>query len=114
MVEVVDVLESQQIPYLLVGSFSSNYYGIPRSTKDVDLVVELGQQSVHRVTQHLGPRYALQQQVAFESVTGTTRHIIDVVGTQFQVELFRISNDAHDRERYSRRVQVSWLSRMVW
>jgi hypothetical protein len=67
MVEVVDVLETQQVPYLLVGSFSSNFYGIPRSTNDVDLVVELGQQSVLRITTHLGPRYVRQQQVAFES-----------------------------------------------
>jgi len=33
---VIDALESLGIAYMLVGSFSSNYYGISRSTKDAD------------------------------------------------------------------------------
>ena len=36
-----DALTASGIAYLLAGSFSSNYYGIPRSTKDADFVVEL-------------------------------------------------------------------------
>jgi hypothetical protein len=114
MVEVVDALERRQIPYLLVGSFSSNFYGIPRSTKDVDLVVELGQHSIGQIANELGPRYSLDRQVGFESVTGTTQYVIDVVGTRFQVELFAISNDSHDRERFARRVRVAWLDRKIW
>jgi hypothetical protein len=114
MVEVVDALERRQIPYLLVGSFSSNFYGIPRSTKDVDLVVELGQHSIREVASELGPRYSLDRQVGFESVTGTTQYVIDVVGTRFRVELFAISNDSHDLERFARRVQVAWLGRQIW
>ena len=43
---VVDALNAEQIPYLLVGSFSSNFYGIPRSTKDADFVIELSGKSV--------------------------------------------------------------------
>ena len=41
MVRVADALAASGVAYLLAGSFSSNYYGIPRSTKDADFVVEL-------------------------------------------------------------------------
>ena len=54
MLAVVDVLESRAISYLLVGAFSTNFYGIPRSTKDVDFAIEIGQQSIQTVTRHLG------------------------------------------------------------
>ena len=114
MLDVVEVIEREQIPYMLVGSFSSNYYGIPRSTKDVDLVVELGSQSVHAITRHLDSRFHLQPQMAFESVTGTARHIIDVVGSPFKIEIFRLSGDAHDHERFQRRIRVPWRDRHVW
>jgi hypothetical protein len=114
MIEVIDALDAHGIPYMLVGSFSSNFYGIPRSTKDVDLVLEFGQRSVHDLTRSLGPRYSLQPQVGFESVTGTTRYIIDLASTHFQVELFSISNDPHDRERFARRRKVAWLNRQIW
>ena len=32
----VAILESQQIPYLLVGSLASGVYGQPRLTHDID------------------------------------------------------------------------------
>ena len=38
---VVDVLNKSGIPFMLVGGFSSNCHGIPRSTKDADFVVQL-------------------------------------------------------------------------
>jgi hypothetical protein len=41
--------------------------------------------------------------MSFELITGTTRHILHVQGTQFKIELFRLSDDAHDQERFRRR-----------
>jgi hypothetical protein len=114
MSAVVDALDAQQTAYMLVGSFSSNFYGIPRATQDVDLVVEFGGQSIHDFCRRLGPRFSLDPQIAFESVTGTTRYILEVTKTQFHVELFPISNDAHDQERFARRIPVAWLGRQVW
>ena len=41
-IAVFDALAALEIPFMVVGSLSSNVYGIPRSTKDADVVVELG------------------------------------------------------------------------
>jgi hypothetical protein len=112
--EVIDAIEREQIPYLLVGSFSSNLWGVPRSTKDLDLVVELGSQSIHAIARHLDAKFHLQPQIGFESVTGTARHVIDVQGTHFQIEIFRLSGDAHDQARFGRRVQVFWKGCSIW
>ncbi len=40
-VPVIEALEACEIPYMLVGSYSSNAYGIARSTQDADFVIEL-------------------------------------------------------------------------
>lgn len=42
----IAALESCGIPYILVGSFSTNAYGIPRSTQDADFIIELGETSI--------------------------------------------------------------------
>lgn len=34
---VSEALSFAHVPFMLVGGFSSNYYGIPRSTKDAGL-----------------------------------------------------------------------------
>jgi hypothetical protein len=46
LLPVSDGLLKEEIPFMLVGSYSSSFYGIPRSTKDADIVVELGSKSL--------------------------------------------------------------------
>ena len=52
--------------------------------------------------------------MSFETATGTMRHIIEVVGTVFKIELFHLGDDDHDQERFRRRRRVEYLGREVW
>ncbi|HEV3261003.1 MAG TPA: hypothetical protein VG013_29400 [Gemmataceae bacterium] len=112
-VAVIDALHDLAIPYILVGSFSSNYYGIGRSTKDADFVLQLGSHSVREIADRLGPAFRLDPQMSFETVTMTTRHIVQVVSIPFRIELFDLSDDPHDQERFRRRRQGTLLDRQV-
>jgi hypothetical protein len=38
---VIDVLERLEIPYMVVGGFAAIFYGEPRLTLDVDIVVDV-------------------------------------------------------------------------
>jgi hypothetical protein len=99
---------------MLVGSYSSNYYGISRSTKDADFVIEIGSQSVREIADQLGVQFRLDPQMSFEAATMTTRHILDVIGIPFRIELFHLSDEPHDQERFQRRKRVLFLDRQVW
>lgn len=111
---VVGVLDELDIPYMLVGSFSSNFYGVPRGTQDADLVVQLQDTSVQTIAERLGPMFRLESQVSFETVTGTTRHVLQVADSAFTIELFLLSGDPHDQERFRRRRQVLTLSQATF
>src|SRR5690349_16857839 len=102
-VAVIDALEASEIEYMLVGSLSSNAYGVARSTKDADFVVQLGKASFADLVNRLGPGFWLDPQATFETVTMTTRRVLRVTETQFIVELFHLSDDSHDQERFRRR-----------
>ena len=43
LISLARAFEDAGLPYMIVGSYSSNFYGVPRSTKDADLVVNLDQ-----------------------------------------------------------------------
>ena len=103
---VIEALDRVGVPYMLVGSFSSNAYGVVRATKDADIVVAWEGRSVSAVMKELGPEFRLDPQMQFESVTGTIRSIIDVESIPFRVELFRLSGDPHDLIRFERRKRV--------
>ena len=111
---VIDALEMLGIPYMVVGSFSSNVYGVPRSTHDADFVIQLGPHSVRSIADRLGPQFRLDPQMSFETVTMTTRHVLEVVGIPFKIELFQLSDDPHDQERFRRRLPVKLLDRGVY
>ena len=101
---VIDALEKNVVEYMAVGSFSTNVYGKPRSTKDADFVVELGDIPVSRIVSDIGPDFVLESQMSFETVTSTSRYRLHHRETKFLVELFMLSEDPHDRERFRRRV----------
>jgi hypothetical protein len=110
---VIDALETLAIPYMVVGSLSSNLYGIPRSTKDADFVIELGSVPLSRLVDHLGASFRLDPQMTFEMNTLTRRHRLAVVDVPFTIELFYLSDDPHDQERFRRRHRMNTMGREV-
>lgn len=100
----VNALDRLRIPYMVVGSFSSNVYGIPRSTSGADFVVQAVDRSIAELASSLAPDFEFDPQASFETVTATTRFRFTHVPTQFVIELFTLSDDPHDRQRFSRRV----------
>jgi hypothetical protein len=114
VLKAVDALEECGIPYMLVGSFSSSLYGIPRLTQDVDFVIELGEKSIWDLMRQLTPSIRIDPQMSFETVTMTRRYVADVVGTPFKVEFFLLNDKPHNQERFRRRQRVSALGRQVW
>jgi len=110
VVAVFTALDAAAIPYMLVGSLASNFHGIPRSTRDADFIVELATHSLQRLEAHLPPGLTLERQGAFEAVTGTMRYLIVLAGSPFVCELFVLSDDAHDRERFARRQSARVLT----
>lgn len=103
---IIDALNSNNIPYILSGSFATNYYGVPRSTQDADFVVELGETTLSALKNSLGPEFIIDPQISFESITATQRYVIGISGSKFKIELFLLSDDAHDQERFRRRQKV--------
>lgn len=106
LLALLTAFDRAEIPYMVVGSYSSNYYGLPRSTKDADLVVRLSQEDWWKLPLILPQGMKMEDQSSFELVTSTKREIIRIEGTPFQIEVFQLSDDEHDRVRFERRQQV--------
>jgi hypothetical protein len=109
VVAVLGALDAAGVPSMVVGSLASNVHGIPRSTQDADLVVDLAPGSVERLAGQLPSELSLAPQASFEAVTGTSRLLVTLAGHPFVCELFLLSDDPHDRERFVRRIPVRIL-----
>ncbi len=43
-----DFLNLEKIPYMFVGAIAIGYYGIPRTTQDIDVVIVIPQDKVQK------------------------------------------------------------------
>ncbi len=114
VVRVIDALDALTIPYMLVGSYSYNFFGLARATADADFVLEVTGPFVTALGERLRPDLQIDPQMQFETVTGTYKNVIDIAGSEFKIELFQLSEDDHDRERFRRRMRLSWEGRSVF
>lgn len=111
---LLDTLNGLSLDYMVVGSFSSNRYGVPRATKDADLVLRIVADQRERLFTELPKSFRIDPQVSFEMVTGTWRQIIEIPEIPFTIELFELSGDAHDQSRFGRRRKLTLLGREAW
>ena len=111
---LLDALNRLGLEYMVVGSFSSNRYGVPRATKDADFVLRVVAADLDRLIAALPSAFEVDPPLRFETVTGTGQQVIHIPEIPFTIELFELSPDAHDQCRFSRRRQLTLLSRHAW
>jgi hypothetical protein len=101
---VIEALARSKVPHVVVGSFARNFHAFPRSTKDADIVLALDAAGLARFESELGSDFSLDPQSTFETNTGTFRHTLLHKATEFKTELFLLSHDEYDQERFRRRI----------
>lgn len=114
ILRLLSIFERLHIQYMMVGSYSSNYYGRPRSTRDADFVLILSGEQFEGLRATLDSDLRLDPQLSFETITMTTRHVILHPATAFKIELFLLTDDPHDRSRFARRRQVDFEGHPTW
>jgi hypothetical protein len=55
LAHVTGLLESAGIPYMVAGSFASTFYSSPRTTADMDIVIDPGADALDRLLAGLDP-----------------------------------------------------------
>lgn len=110
---VIEALEAEGIPHMVVGALSSSVFGIPRATKDVDIVLQLQtREPLRRLEARLADVVTFDPQVTFETLTGSLRHILTAkTKPPFIVELFELGSDPFVVERFSRR-RAEWSGQL--
>ncbi len=102
-------LHQSSIDYMLVGSMAGNYWGIPRSTHDIDFVVAYNEKDVEKIVklfeddffiQEISVRSALNPPYQFNALDNQSA---------LKVDFFRLAGDAYELERFKRRRQVTLL-----
>ena len=67
---VIDACEAESVEHMVTGAFAVSFYGIPRSTKDVDVVVSMaGASAIDRIVTCLAHVVKFDPQIQFDTLT---------------------------------------------
>lgn len=103
---VAQILEACGLRYLVGGSLASSLSGEPRSTLDVDIVVELTASDADRVTEALRGEFEVDDLAVARAIRERSSVNVFHRETAIKVDLFVMGGSPHDEESMHRRLRV--------
>lgn len=112
---VIGQLDAAGIAYMLTGSFASSLQGEPRSTHDIDLVVQLAPPHIDRLIQAFpSPEYYLSPDAIADAIRNRSMfNLIDTESGQ-RVDFWMTTDEPYDQSRFSRRRTGTIRGLSVW
>lgn len=126
---ICQILEQEQIDYMLSGSLAFNIYAIPRMTRDIDIVVALEDTNLERFlscfpndayyVSHNAAREAINQQGMFNIIDYQSGFKLDVIvlkPTAYRQMEFqrRLKTDLLGFPAYVVQAEDLILSKLIW
>ena len=103
---VADALEVSGVRYVVGGSLASSVSGEPRSTLDVDIVVEMSEADVPRVAAALAPEFEVDDRAVMRAVRSHTSVNVFHRSTAIKVDLFIAGGTPLDTQQLERRQRI--------
>jgi hypothetical protein len=111
---VVDRLDSLKIGYFVTGSWSSSLLGEPRSTHDLDLVVQLDQTHVPLLVESfIGERFYLSAAAITDAIQNRSMFNLLHLNSGDKVDFWLLTETAWDQERFRRREQADVFGTVI-
>ncbi len=81
-------LTDAQVPYMVVGSFASSFHGVPRSSRDLDLVIDPRRDSLNRFLDGLPTdEYYADRDTALEALDRRSQFNVIDMATAWKADL---------------------------
>lgn len=114
LVDCLRRLEKAGIKYMLVGSMAGNYWGVPRSTHDIDFVVEYDETQIEAIIKAFEDEFFIQP-ISVESGLRPP-HQFNALDNRsaLKVDFFRVAGDEYEFERFARRQRVVLYDQSAW
>ncbi len=103
---VAAALERVGIGYFLGGSLASSLHGEPRSTNDVDLVVDLAASKVTELAAALGPDFDVDEEALRRAAEERSSWNVFFQPLLTKIDLFVLRGGAFDASEFGRRRAV--------
>ncbi len=115
LLDCVRRLNAVPITFMLTGSMASNAWGIPRTTHDLDFVIQLPPSQVPNLTRAFAdPDYFLDERSVRDAYQPPHQFNVIHIPSALKVDFWMLRPVPFEREMFNRRVQDSWFGETIW
>jgi hypothetical protein len=101
--------------YMLTGSMASNAWGIPRTTHDLDFVLQLPPSQIPTlVAAFASPDYFLDEAAVRAAYQPPNQFNLIHVPSALKADFWLLRLVPFEREMFSRRVKDAWFGETIW
>ena len=114
LVDSLRRLNRTGINYYLTGSMASNYWGIPRTTHDLDFVIQMPPSSVPRIIQEFSGDFYIDEAAARGAYQPPYQFNAIDTRSALKVDFWLPKPEPFGREMFARRVSVRLFDEPAW
>jgi hypothetical protein len=112
--QIIEKLNKAGLEYMVTGSMASNYYGNPRLTHDIDIVIQIYSSDVEIVVRLFEDDYYISK----EAVTQALEHqgMFNVIDSQsgLKVDFWMLKPTPFHQESFRRKISVDVFGQKAW
>lgn len=102
------------LAYMLTGSMVSNFWGIPRTTHDLDFVVQLPEDSIKRLLEEFCGDFYLDEAAIRAAFKPPYQFNAIDTRSPLKVDFWVLQPTAFERTMFSRRMQTTLFGESAW
>jgi hypothetical protein len=113
-IDAVRRLNRAGIAYLLTGSMASNYWGIPRTTHDLDFVVRLPLRSIPSLLHEFRDDFYLDEAAVRAALAPPYQFNAIDRRSALKIDFWMLRTDPFEMSMFERRLSVNFLGEQAW
>jgi hypothetical protein len=102
------------IPYMIAGSIGSSFYGQPRATNDIDIVVDTDNAGLEKFLEMLGSDYYVNKHAAMDALNHRSMFNIIDNQTGWKVDVIIRKSRPFSQEEFLRRRHADLMGLSTW
>jgi hypothetical protein len=114
LADTLQRLNRAGISYMLTGSMASNYWGIPRTTHDLDFVIQLPSAAIPKLVEAFREVFAIDEQSVRDAYRPPHQFNVIDERSALKVDFWLLKPEPFERLMFSRRVKRPLFGQDAW
>jgi hypothetical protein len=114
LVDCLARLNQIGLAYMLTGSMASNYWGVPRTTHDLDFVVQFARVDVPRVVAVFEADYFIQEPSVRAALEPPFQFNAIDTRSALKIDFWTLRQDPFEQEMFARRISTTLFNTPAW